>query len=324
MRAPIRLYGTPIAVLPRNLLAEDYDIIHCNFPSPYFAALFALFSKVKGIPAVLTWHNDLPPVSSAAGTLVRLHDVISPLYLGQYTKIIATTPSYARKSRTLARYQRRVVVIPHGVDTARFNPSVEGDSVRLTNGLSENTKVVLFVGALTRWHYYKGHDVLINAFRIVANEIDDSHLIVVGGGELVRGSVTLANDLGLEGHTTFTGSVSEESLPKYYASCDLLVLPSRDESEGYGLVILEAMAAGKPVVGSRVGGIPSVIRDHETGLLVEPNNPRELAEAIITLLLDDGLRRKMGSAARRFAEEHDWERVTRDVEAVYQEVTAST
>lgn len=324
MRAPIRLYGTPVAVPPLNLLAENYDIIHCNFPSPYFAALFALFSKIRGIPAVLTWHNDLPPVSSVAGTLVRLHDVISPFYLGLYKKIIATTPSYARKSRRLARYQRRVVVIPQGVDTARFNPSVEGSSVRLTYGLSENTKVVLFVGALTRWHSYKGHDVLIKAFRIVTSEIDEAHLIVVGGGELVRDSVTLANNLGLEGHTTFTGSVSEESLPKYYASCDLLVLPSRDMSEGYGLVILEAMAAGKPVIGSRVGGIPCVIRDHETGLLVEPNNPRELAEAIITLLLDDGLRRKMGSAARRFAEEHDWERVTRDVEVLYQVVTAST
>lgn len=215
-------------------------------------------------------------------------------------------------------------MIPQGVDTMRFHPSVEGDSVRLTRGLSENTKVVLFVGALTRWHSYKGPDVLINAFRIVADEIKQSHLIVVGGGELLRDSVALAKVLGLEGHATFAGSVSEESLPKYYASCDLLVLPSRDDSEGYGLVILEAMAAGKPVIGSRVGGIPDVIRDRETGLLVEPNDPRKLADAIITLLLDDGLRRKMGSAARRFAEEHDWERVTRGVEAVYQEVISSS
>ncbi len=324
MRAPIRLYGTPVAVSPLNLLAEDYDVIHCNFPSPYFAALFALFSRIRGIPAVLTWHNDLPPVSSAAGALVRIHDRISPSYLGQYKRIIATTNSYARKSRTLGRYQERVTVIPQGVDTMRFHPSVEGDSVRLTRGLSENTKVVLFVGALTRWHSYKGPDVLINAFRIVADEIKQSHLIVVGGGELLRDSVALAKVLGLEGHATFAGSVSEESLPKYYASCDLLVLPSRDDSEGYGLVILEAMAAGKPVIGSRVGGIPGVIRDRETGLLVEPNDPRKLADAIITLLLDDGLRRKMGSAARRFAEEHDWERVTRGVEAVYQEVISSS
>jgi glycosyltransferase involved in cell wall biosynthesis len=134
--------------------------------------------------------------------------------------------------------------MPHGVDAARFNLSVEGNSIGLIYGLSENAKVVLFVGALMCWHPYKAHDVLINVFRIVMNEINDSHLIVVGGGELVGGSVALANDLGLEGHTTFTGSVSEESLPKYYALCDLLVLLSRDESEGYGLVMLETMAAG--------------------------------------------------------------------------------
>jgi len=320
MRAPIRLYGTPVAVSPLNLLAEDYDIIHCNFPSPYFAALFALFSKICGIPAVLTWHNDLPPVSSVAGALARIHDRISPSYLGQYRRIIATTPSYAGKSRTLARYQGKVAVISQGVETARFHPSVEGHSVRMIHGLSEKTKVVLFVGALTRWHSYKGPDVLIKAFRMVKDEINESHLIVVGGGELLGGNVALARDLGLQGQVTFAGSVSEELLPKYYASCDLLVLPSRDESEGYGLVILEAMAAGKPVVGSRVGGIPDVIRDHETGLLVEPNDSPKLAEAITTLLLDDKLRRSMGLAARRFAEDHDWERVTSEVETVYQEV----
>src|SRR5579871_4207461 len=101
MRAPLRLYGTPIAVSPLNLFLEDYDIIHCNFPSPYLAALFAFFGSVRGIPAILTWHNDLPPITSAAGLLVRIHDLFAPVYLKEYQKIIATTPSYARNSRIL-------------------------------------------------------------------------------------------------------------------------------------------------------------------------------------------------------------------------------
>ncbi len=171
MRAPFRLYGTPIAVSPLNIFSEKYDVIHCNFPSPYLAALFAFISRVRGIPAILTWHNDLPPVTSAAGVLVRAHDLLSPLYLSQYKKIIATTRTYAMTSRILRRRRKQVVVIPNGVDTARFNPSIDGEFVRKLHNLS-GKKVVLFVGALTRWHAYKGLDNLIRAFKIVNENID--------------------------------------------------------------------------------------------------------------------------------------------------------
>jgi glycosyltransferase involved in cell wall biosynthesis len=321
MRAPIRLYGTPIAVSPLNLFSEDYDVIHCNFPSPYLAALFAFLSRVRGIPAVLTWHNDLPPVTSAAGVLVRIHDLFAPLYLSQYQKIIATTPTYARNSRILQSRPEKVVVISNGVDTARFNPWVDGEPIRELHGLS-GKKVVLFVGALTRWHAYKGLDNLIRAFSITREKVHDSHLVVVGSGELAEYNRKLAESLGIEGNVTFAGGVSEELLPQYYAACDLFVLASRDNSEGYGLALLEAMATGKPAIGSRVGGIVDVINDEETGLLVEPNQPDELAKAMIRLFQDDELRHRMGIQARQFAEKHDWSETVRLVEAVYREAIA--
>ncbi len=273
MRAPIRLYGTPIAVSPLNLFFENYDVIHCNFPSPYLSAMFAFLSRVRRIPAILTWHNDLPRVTSAAGVLVRIHDVFAPLYLSQYQRIIATTAAYARNSPILQSHSEKVVVISNGVDTSRFNPSVDGQSIRALHGLS-GKKVVLFVGALTRWHAYKGLDNLIRAFEVASREIPDSHLIVVGGGELADYNKKLATDLGIERMVSFIGSVSEEMLPKYYAACDLFVLPSQDSSEGYGLALLEAMSTGRPVIGSRVGGIVDVISDHKTGILVQPNEPR--------------------------------------------------
>jgi glycosyltransferase involved in cell wall biosynthesis len=319
MRAPFRLYGTPIVVSPLNIFFEDYDVIHCNFPSPYFAALFAFFSRIRGIPAVLTWHNDLPPVTSAAGVLVRIHDFFAPLYLSQYQKIIATTGTYAKNSRILRSHSEKVVVISNGVDTRRFNPSVDAEFIRALYHLS-GKRVVLFVGALTRWHAYKGLDNLIRAFSITSKTVRDARLVVVGGGELADNNRRLANNLGLEEKVIFAGSVSEELLPKYYAACDLFVLPSRDSSEGYGLALLEAMASGKPAIGSRVGGIVDVIRDQETGLLVQPNEPEGLAKAITELLQHDELRQRMGMAAREFAEENDWEHVAQKVEELYTRV----
>ncbi len=146
---------------------------------------------------------------------------------------------------------------------------------------------------------------------------------MVGGGELADYNKELARDLGLEGSVVFAGSVSEDLLPQYYAACDLFVLPSRDSSEGYGLALLEAMATRKPVIGSRVGGIVDVIQDQITGILVQPNEPTALANAILNLLRNNELRLRMGGAARRFAEQNDWERVTENVEQLYRQVTHS-
>lgn len=319
MRAPLRLYGTPIAVSPINLFAEDYDVIHCNFPSPYLASLFSYFSSLRRIPAVLTWHNDLPPVTSPAGLLVKLHNMTSSAYLRRFKRIIATTRVYAEGSPILSRWRDRVVVIHNGVDTGRFKPSNDGSKVRERHGL-DGKKVVLFVGALTRWHAYKGLDNLIRAFSTVAGKDPDARLLVVGGGELAAANAELAKSLGIWNKVTFAGTVPDALLPSYYAACDLFVLPSRDRSEGYGLALLEAMATGKPVIGSQVGGIPEVINNGVTGLLVSPNQPVELATAILALLSDGRRRLSLGAKARQYAEENDWRRVAAAVAVLYGEI----
>ncbi len=317
-RAPLRLYGTPLAVSPLNLFREDYDVIHCNFPSPYLSALFAWFSRIRGIPSVLTWHNDLPRVTSAAGLLVRAHDLFSPAYLQYYDRIIATTGVYARTSETLRRFHEKVRVGPNWVDTARFTPLLSGKEVREKHGL-EGKVVVLFVWALTQWHAYKGVDDLIAAFKIASAQNPDLRLLVVGRGSLLPSFMQLVSALSLEGKVIFAGQVSGDLLPSYYAACDLAVLPSKDRSEGFGLVLLEAMASGKPVIGSTVGGITDVIRPGETGLLVDPGVPGSLVHAIVKLSRDPELRERMGRGARAYAEKHDWSATVRLVEAVYRE-----
>lgn len=316
MRAPLRLYGTPLAVSPLNLFREDYDVVHCNFPSPYLSALFSWFGKVRGIPTVLTWHNDLPKVTSAAGLLVTAHNLFSPCYLNYYTRIIATTEVYARTSYILQRYKQKVRVVPNGVDTVRFSPALDGRQIREMHRLQGKT-VALFVGALTQWHAYKGVGDLISAFKVASAQNPDLRLLVVGRGSLLPSLLRLVSTLSLEEKVIFAGAASDELLPRYYAACDFAILPSRDRSEGFGLVLLEAMASGRPVIGSMVGGITDVIRQGETGILVEPNESAALVDAIVRMSNDPDLRRQMGKRARAYAEKHDWTENVRLVETVY-------
>jgi len=324
LRIAGRIYGTPLLPeLPFRLARESPDIIHANFPNPYNAFFASAVSRIRKIPALLTWHNDLPPVTRAARTMVLTHDhLVLPLYLPQFRFIIATTEHYARTSPVLMAQRDRVVVVENGVDTERFNPKVPGDEIRSRLNVDES-KIVLFVGALNRWHAYKGVDVLLDAIVLLKDQLPELKLLIVGGGELATEYAQLARNLGISDRVIFAGEVLDSELPKYYASSDLLVLPSKDKSEGFGLTILEANATGKPAIGTTVGGIPGIIRDGYNGLLVPPSNPRALAEAIRIALEDEDALRRMGKNGRTLAEQHDWSIVAEQTENLYKRTLAA-
>jgi glycosyltransferase involved in cell wall biosynthesis len=314
------LYGVPIVPnLFAALSSAEADIFHANFPNPYNASVTSAISLLKGVPALITWHNDLPSVTKAARVLVAFHDkVTTPIYLREFKRIIATTKAYAEESKILKRYLRKVVVVPNGVDCEKFNPKVKGDEVRAKYGL-EHCKVVLFVGALTRWHRYKGLDILIKAFHSISQLDDSARLLIVGEGSLKKEYQSLCRSLKLSGKVFFAGNVQDEDLQKFYAASDVLVLPSKDRSEGFGLTLLEANACGKPVIGSMVGGIPDVIKHEYNGLLVPPSDDKALAQAVLRVLKDVDLAFSMGSNGRKIAEAHDWRIIARAVEKVYYE-----
>ena len=162
-----RFYGTPLAFFPREVFKEEFDVIHCNFPNPYFSAFSAMLSRLRDVPSVLTWHNDLPRVTPAASVIVGVHEIVSPIYLRKFTRIIATTDIYAQTSSTLRRFRERLVVIPNGVDIIRFNPRIDGSGLRSKLGVGSDDVLVAFVGALTRWHVYKGLEIVLAAMRDV-------------------------------------------------------------------------------------------------------------------------------------------------------------
>ena len=319
-----RIYGTPIMPsLVGDLFDVDVDVFHANFPSPYIAFTVAMASRLRRIPAVLTWHNDLPPVTSLASVFIRTHDtVILPGYIRAYRRVIATSVTYAKQSRILPTLGELVTVIPNGVDCKRFHPDVKSARIRAQLGV-EGEFAMIFVGALTKWHRYKGLDVLLGSMEIALRKREDLRLLVVGDGELREEYQKMAAELGISPKILFLGDVPDAELPEYYAASDVAVLPSKDQSEGFGLTILEANATGKPVVASNVGGIPSVVRHGYNGLLVPPNHTSELAEAILFLSENREAAAAMGRNGRKVAEAHDWKRTAALTENVYVDALAA-
>lgn len=315
-----RIYGTPLMPsLLRELNLLDTDILHGNFPSPYIAFTVAAASKIRKIPAILTWHNDLPAVTSGARFLIETHDrIILQKYINIYRRIISTSPHYAERSKILSTLSKRVTVVPNGVDCQRFHPTTRGNAI--TDKLRLDGKfVILFVGALTKWHGYKGLDVLLNATKRASQENPNLALIVVGDGELRQCYSLMSHKLAVERIVTFVGDIADEVLPQYYAACDVLVLPSRDMSEGFGLTLLEANATGKPVIASNVGGIPAVVKNGYNGILVPPNDTTALSRAVLSFVKDLRKAREMGLNGRRVAEDHDWTITAAKTEQVYRE-----
>jgi glycosyltransferase involved in cell wall biosynthesis len=181
---------------------------------------------------------------------------------------------------------------------------------------------VLFVGALDRAHYFKGMPILLAA---LARLQQDPHvrLLVVGDGDLRPAYQRQAQTLGVGDRVVFCGRVSDRELPAHYRLADLLVLPSTTMGEAFGLVLLEAMASGKPVIASNLPGVRSVVSDGVDGLLFKPGDVRDLAERIDTLLADPQRRQRMGERGRvKVEEKYAWPRVIPRLVKTYGEVLA--
>jgi len=156
--------------------------------------------------------------------------------------------------------------------------------------------------------------------RILSQRRKDARLIVVGEGEMGLFLRTQAKLLDIEDKVRFTGYVPDEELPKFFGLADVFVLPSIT-AEAFGIVLLEAMASGRPVVTTRVGGIPEVVEGSGCGILVDPGDEQMLADAILLLLEDKGLREELGRRGREVAEDtYSWDVITERIEGVYREV----
>ena len=216
-----------------------------------------------------------------------------------------------------------VRVVPLGTSPALFRPGLPTDEVRARYGLDPGLRWMLTVARLVE---HKGVDTVIEALAILKDELPGLAYAVAGGGPRRGALEQLARNAGVADRVRFLGAVPDGDLPALYNTASLYLGVSRRVGpmvEGFGISLVEASASGIPVIGGLSGGIPDAVRQDETGLLVDPERPAAVAEAVRALLADPGRARDLGQGGRRAVEEfYNWERVARDVAAIAGEFAA--
>jgi glycosyltransferase involved in cell wall biosynthesis len=318
----IRFGNAPL--LPRLLKIDGFDVLHLHYPFFFGAELSNLVSKRRKIPLVITYHQDVL-LKGLKGLISTVYDKLIGLWVLQSAeKILFTTLDYGKHAKVnwlFREYPERISSLPNGVDINRFHPSLNGTPIRDRYKISQEKTVLLLVAGLDKAHYFKGVDILLNALKL-ANQ-DSIHLIIIGDGDLRPAYQQRAAALNIDHHVTFAGRVSDEELPMYYAASDIGVLPSTTMGEAFGVVLLEAMACGKPVIASNLPGVRSVFQDGQQGLFVTPGDANDLQQKISYLINQPELQKIMGANGRRWVEDrYAWPKIADQLEVVYGDVIA--
>ena len=307
-----------------------YDLIH----SHYWTSGIAAFGLVE------QWHVPVIHMFHTLGVMkqrvAQTEDEVEGDYrlngeqevLSRADRVVAATPAELAQLQWLYKADtKKITIIPPGVDLSRFYP-IPPDEAKEFIGIPPCDRMLLFVG---RIEPLKGIDTLIEAIALMRNQgvfkERSLYLSVIGGdpeidpdgmsAEMSRVQ-ELRAQYGLNDLVTFLGKRSQDTLPYYYSAAEAVVVPSQYES--FGMVALEAMACGTPVVASQVGGLAFLVQDGVTGFTVPTSDPASLAERLTALINNPELRQRMGGDAAAFAKEYSWEVIAKQIVELYQEV----
>ena len=285
------------------------DIVHSHWIIPS-GIIGAICKKVLGLRHITTLHgSDINTVNKS-----KLLCKVCSFVVRNCDKISANS-SYTKSKIVSINEEARdkLEVIPMGVDIDSFKPK---DKIPQYSSGAEY--LILTVGRLVDW---KGTKYLITAMAEVIKSFPKARLLIIGDGPERASLEALTAELGLKGNVSFLGAVKNADLPRYYISADVFCLPSVElegQTEGLGVVLLEAMACGVPVIASKVGGTPDIIEDGYNGLLVPAMSPLDLSSGIIRILSDPKLAHKFSTNGRISIEEKfSWEYVSRKFQQVY-------
>ena len=301
-----------------------YDLIHSHYWMSGLAA--EALSDAWGAPIVHMFHT----LGEMKNRIAQSETEREGAYrtdgerqvIARADRIIAATLAEQTQLQFLYKVnKRKVTIIPPGVDTGHFYP-IPKDEAREFVGVGSEDKIVLFVG---RIEPLKGLDTLIKAMSCQRSaNLGQVTLVVIGGDPNVSPAVMseemvriqgLCDDLCMGRMVTFLGKRAQDTLPYYYSAADVLVMPSHYES--FGMVALEAMACGTPVVASQVGGLAFLVRDGETGYHVPDQDPEALCDKLLLLLRDPHQRQTMGLRAAEYAKGYAWANIAARIMDVY-------
>lgn len=301
---------------------QKIDILHAHWAIPMgFVASVA--KVITGVPVVITMHGrDIrvnPSINSTVPTLWYVKPFLKFAF-HRADRLITVSHDYGQHAQHVGAPPEKLQIICNGVNSNHFFPSAESVAeVRQRYGITAQAKVLLSVGSLD---FHKGFDVLIRAMPRILEVEPEAVLLIVGEGPERERLTSLQAKLGIENKVIFAGRVPNTQLPPYENACDLFVMPSREES--FGIAAVEAMACGKPVIGTTAGGLAETIDNGQTGLVVEPDNVEQLASVAIRILKDKSLATRLGNNARYKVEtDFNWTNVARRTVTLYEDILHS-
>jgi glycosyltransferase involved in cell wall biosynthesis len=318
-------------------LMKTADVVQLHYPFFGTAEAVAQDCLLLKKPLVTTFHMDATAPFPIGMAFAAYRSMVQPAVLLASHRVFVSSLDYADHSSLRGfrkSHPERVVELPFGVDHEFFMPRPEGQRARgpegtetlsasghpafWPSGLSP-AHVIGFVGGMDGAHAFKGIPVLLKAMTLLPS---DCHALLVGDGARRRVFEAKARDLGIAGRCHFTGRLDQQKLREAYCAMDVLALPSTSAAEAFGLVAVEAMSCGVPVVASNLPGVRSVVNDRVTGLLTPPGDAAALAGALKELVTNETLRQGYGRAGReRVLSRYDWRRHVDGLVRAYREVT---
>jgi len=298
---------------------DGFDILYLCYPFFGGAEIVWLFKLLHPrTKLIINFVMDTPALSPLAKILSVPSRLIKKSLFKRADKIISASLDYVAHSsvkKYFKKWPEKFVEIPFGVHLDKFHvlphdiPELE--ELRKKYGIQDKDRVIMFLGSLDKAHSFKGVDILFRACAgYTKYQILNTKILICGDGDLRSEYEYQMRELGIENIVIFAGRVSDEDLVKFYNLADIFVLPSVDKSEAFGIVLLEAMACGVPVMASDLPGVRSVFENGVQGITVAPGSARHLQKKLEEYLRYPQKRLKMGRAARELVEErYDWKKI---------------
>lgn len=294
---PITIFG-----LLRIIILKKCDVVNIHFITPKVLLPVLFLKKIMRFPLVASVHGDDiigVPYKSAVNKWFVTKGLKKPEFITCNSAFLLNKIKKLTLNNTI-----RLEIIRNGINLKEFV---------IQDKFNHSLPYIFAIGRLV---YRKGFDVLVKAFQTVASKIDQVDLIISGDGPERESCSSLARELGIEYRVRFMGYTDRRETVRLFKGSRFFVLPSRVEA--LGITNLEAMAAGKAIIGTRVGGVPEIVRNGYNGLLVEPEDPRALASGILRLLENPSLAEELGQNGRRHVEDcYSWENGARHYLEVY-------
>lgn len=298
--------------LPFFLLKEKFDIIHSYLPTPWSLDFSVFVAKLKRKKIVITYCNDLVGNTLFSSLVAIIYNyTLLKLNLLLVDRIIIIQPDYINYSKYLKGFINKIKFIPPGIDLKKFS--------KTSTIAKKNT--IFFLSLLDSYHTYKGLDYLLEAISIVKEKIPTIKLTIGGKGELVNKYIDLSHKLKISKNVNFIGFIPDNIVQDIYNQSEIFILPSISHEEGFGIVLLEAMACKVPVISTSIVGIATEIKRNNCGIIVEPKDSYALAEAIIKILNSPISAKEMGENGRKLVEEkYSWLNISDMVAETYKEL----